>query len=319
MQSTQAREELRLSIAVPIYNEEEGLPELLRRTTSVLDRIPGGPHELVLVDDGSSDSSRCLLRAAASADPRVVVIGLSRNFGHQAAITAALDHVRGNAVVVMDGDMQDPPEIIPILLDRFEDGFDVVYATRIRRKEPLWLRFCYFTFYRLFAKLASTPIPIDAGDFAVLSRRVVDELRRMPERHRYLRGLRSWAGFRQTGIEVEREHRAAGTSKYSLGRLLKLASDAVFAFSIVPIRAAAAVGGVTVILAILYAIYVLYTRFALSQSPRGFTSLILAVSFFAGVQLLFLGIIGEYVGRVYEEVKGRPQYIVAETVNHVEL
>jgi glycosyltransferase involved in cell wall biosynthesis len=300
----------RLSIAIPVHNEESVLPELLRRTRAVLDQIPGGPHEIVLVDDGSTDRTFALLEEAVRQDPRIRAISLSRNFGHQAALTAALDHLTGDAAVVMDGDLQDTPEAIPQFVERHLQGFDVVYAQRIRRKEPWPLRLCYFVFYRMMAKLSDVRLPLDSGDFGLMSRRVVDQVRRMPEHHRYLRGMRSWVGFRQTGIPVEREERHSGKSKYNLWRLLKLATDGIFAFSIVPIRAAALLGAAAVGLSTLYLVYALYYRFILNKSPQGFTALIAAITFLSGVLLFFLGVIGEYVGRIYEETKGRPNYVV---------
>jgi glycosyltransferase involved in cell wall biosynthesis len=301
---------LRLSLAIPLHNEASALPELLRRTASVLDGIPGGPHEMVFVDDGSTDGSFALLEDAARRDPRIVAISLSRNFGHQAAITAALDHVSGDATVVMDGDLQDAPEDIPDLVATFHEGYDVVYARRARRKEPLLLRAAYFLFYRTLARLADTALPLDSGDFGLMSRRVVDELRRLREHHRYLRGLRSWVGFRQIGVTVERGKRHSGESKYSFGRLFKLAMDGLFAFSIVPIRAAALLGAAAIALSMLYVLYALYVRFFLQGSPLGFTALIAFVTFLSGVLLFFLGVIGEYVGRIYEETKARPIYVI---------
>src|SRR5215475_15929694 len=232
----------RLSVAIPVHNEEGVLPELLRRVRAVLDQIPGGPHEVVFADDGSTDGTLALIEEAVREDPRILAVSLSRNYGHQAALSAALDYVSGDATVVMDGDLQDVPEAIPQFLEKFREGFDVVYAQRVRRKEPFVLRICYFTFYRLMAKLSDVRLPLDSGDFSLMSRRVVENFRRMPEHHRYLRGMRTWAGFKQTGIPVERDKRFAGASKYSWLRLLRLASDGIFAFSIVPIRAAALIG-----------------------------------------------------------------------------
>jgi len=210
----------RVSLAIPVFNEEAVVPELLRRTTAVLDSLPNGPHEIVLVDDGSSDRTLEVLEAAAKDDARLVVVALSRNFGHQIALAAALDHVDGDVVILMDGDLQDPPEAIPILLENYGKGFDVVYVRRVNRKEAWWLRLCYYMFYRLVALLSSTQLPLDAGDFGLMSRRVIDEMRRMPEHHRYLRGMRSWVGFRQTGIPIERSQRLAGRTKYSPLKLL---------------------------------------------------------------------------------------------------
>ena len=241
-------------------------------------------------------------------------MALSRNFGHQAALSAALDHASGDVVVVMDGDLQDAPEAIPRFLEVHRQGFDVVYARRTSRKEGWVLRACYYLFYRMIAALSDLRLPLDAGDFSLLSRRVVDRLKGIPEHHRYLRGLRSWIGFRQTGIPVERSERAAGRSGYTLGKLLRLAFDGIFAFSMAPLRAAALLGLVAIFAAALFSAYAVYVKFVLGRAPQGFTALILVITFFAGAQLLFLGIIGEYLGRVYEETKGRPQYIVGQTV-----
>lgn len=303
--------ELRLSVAVPIHNEESVLPELLTRLGAVLNVIPGGPHEILFVDDGSTDGTFSILEEAARQDPRIVALSLSRNFGHQSALTAALDHVTGNAAVVMDGDLQDVPEVISQFVALYQQGYDVVYAQRVRRKEPWLLRLCYFVFYRLMAGLSDTRLPLDSGDFGLMSRRVIDEVRRMPEHHRYLRGMRSWVGFRQIGIPVERAERHSGRSKYRFLGLLKLAADGIFAFSIVPIRAAALVGAFVMFLSFLYVLYALYAKIFEHISPQGFTGLLVAVTFLSGVVLFFLGVIGEYVGRIYEETKARPQYIVA--------
>ena len=196
-----------ISVAIPVYNEEAVMPELLRRTCAVLDEIPGGPHQIVLVDDGSSDRTWELLEKAAEKDPRLVVITLSRNFGHQTALGAALDYVSGDVTVLMDGDLQDPPEAIPVLVDAYRQGYDVVYVQRVNRKEAWWLRACYYLFYRLLTALSSIQLPLDAGDFGLMSRRVVQEIRRMPEHHRYLRGMRTWVGFRQIGVPIERAAR----------------------------------------------------------------------------------------------------------------
>lgn len=303
---------MRLSVAVPLLNEEIVLPELLRRVRAVLDATPGGPHEIVIVDDGSTDATPEILRQEAAMDPRLVAVVLSRNFGHQAAVTAALDRVSGDVTVVMDGDLQDPPESIPVLLEKSQQGYDVVYVQRVGRKESLWMRACYFLFYRLITMLSGFPLPLDSGDFCLISRRVVDELRRMPEHHRYLRGMRSWVGFRQIGVPVERAEREAGESKYSFIKLVKLALDGIFSFSIVPLRVAAVLGASAIFLSAAYSLYALYEKFVRDQSPQGFTALFLGMTFLAGVQLFFIGVIGEYVGRLYEASKSRPHYIVAQ-------
>lgn len=305
-----------VSIGVALYNEEAVLPELLERLGKVMDGLPGTGHEVVFVDDGSSDRTWPIIEAAARRDPRIVAISLSRNFGHQAALTAVLEHVTGDVTIIMDGDLQDPPEAIPRFLEAHAAGADVVYARRVNRKEGILLRMSYHAFYRLVGSLASVQLPMDAGDFGLLSRRVVNELKRTREHHRYLRGLRTWVGFRQEGIEVERGERFAGDSKYSATKLFKLAFDGIFAFSIVPLRAAAFLGAVAVALTVLFALYSLYAKLFLDRSPQGFTALILVITFVSGVLLFFLGVIGEYVGRVYEEVKGRPIYIVGKVVRN---
>ena len=304
----------RLSVAIPLHNEEAGVPELLRRLGAVLDSIPGGPHEVVLVDDGSRDRTLELVQAAARRDPRLVVVALSRNFGHQAALSAALDYVSGDVVVAMDGDLQDRPEAIPTLLAKHREGFDVVYAQRVKRKESWPLRLSYFVFYRLLASLADTRLPLDSGDFALMTRQVVDQMRAAPEHNRYLRGLRSWVGFRQAGVILERDERFARTTNYGPLKLMKLASDGLFSFSIVPLRAAAMLGLVAILLSAAFSVYTLYAKLFLDRTPAGFTSIMLFMSFLTGVQLFFLGIIGEYIGRIYQETKRRPLYVVGSVV-----
>lgn len=312
---TASGDRFRLSVAVPFYNEQENVRELLSRLTSVLDEVEGGPHEIVAVDDGSTDDTLTLLRRAYDSEPRLRVLSLSRNFGHQAALTAALDHVTGDATVVLDGDLQDPPEAIPRLLEPFREGADVVYAERASRQASWWLRVCYSLFYRFADALSELPLPVDAGDFSLMSRRVVEILRRMPERRRYVRGLRAWAGFRQVGVAIDRDARHAGESKYTLKELLELAVDGIFDFSVVPLRAAGLLGAATVASTSLYALYALYAKLVLEQSPQGFTALIMTLVFVGGVQLCFLGVIGEYVSRVYGEVKARPTYLVKEDLD----
>lgn len=265
---------------------------------------------MVFVDDGSRDRSREVLLEAAASDSRITIVALSRNFGHQAALTAAMDAVDGDVVVVMDADLQDAPEDIPRLLRALDDGHDVAYATRLGRKEGVFLRFAYRAAYRFIAALSSTRLPLDAGDFAAMTRRVVVEIRRSPEHNRYLRGLRSWVGFRQTAVAVERASRFAGESKYSLRGLVRLALDGIFAFSIAPLRVATVLGTIGIVLSSLFAAYAIFVRIVHERTPEGFTALLLMMVFLAGVNLLFLGVIGEYVGRIYEEAKARPLYVV---------
>jgi glycosyltransferase involved in cell wall biosynthesis len=308
------RGSFRLSLAIPVYNEQAVLPELLRRTREVLDNIPGGPHEIVFVDDGSSDRTSEVIAEAAREDARILLVSLSRNFGHQAALTAALDYVSGDATVVIDGDLQDPPETIPLLVEKFQEGYDVVFVQRTKRKESVWLRICFWFFYRLMASLSDIQLPLDSGDFGLMSRRVVEQVRQLREHHRYVRGLRSWVGFKQIGLPIERAERQAGESKYSVWKRIKGAADGIFAFSIVPLRAAALLGLAAILLSSLFGVYSLYAKLILHRVVEGFTALILSIIFLSGINLLFLGIIGEYVGRIYEEIKSRPLYVV----KHVE-
>ena len=298
-----------LTVAVPVYNEESNLPELYRRLKSVLSTIPGR-HQLLFVNDGSSDGTASLLTAMALCDRCVKVLHFARNFGHQAALSAALDHAEGDAVVLMDGDLQDTPETIPRFVHQHQRGFDVVYAIRTKRKEGWLLRTAYAGFYWLISRISDVDLPQGAGDFSLMSARVVKIVRSCPERHRYLRGLRRWAGFRQTGIEVERDARFRGESKYSWLKLFRLAADGIFSFSAVPLRAASWMGVLTVAAAAIFTVYAGIAHLFFSRSPQGFTALITAITFLAGVQLIFLGVIGEYIGRIYEQVKQRPLYLV---------
>jgi len=302
---------MRLSIGIPVYNEEEVLPELLARVMRVIDQISGGPHEVVFVDDGSTDRSRQLLLRAARRDARIKVLILSRNFGHQAALSAALDHASGDAVVLMDADLQDEPEIIPEFVRLYEEGADVVFARRASRKESWLLQLAYKTFYRLVAQLSDVSLPVDSGDFGLLGAPVVQALRQLPEQQRYLRGLRAWVGFTQVGVDVQRPARFAGQPKYSTKRLLKLALDGICSFSVVPLRAAALAGLAAILVASIFSLYAVYVRLVEGAAPEGFTASLLVMTFLSGVQLFFLGVIGEYVGRVYGEAKRRPAYVVA--------
>ena len=277
----------RLSLAIPIFNEEAVLPELLRRTRAVLDEMPGGPHEIVFVDDGSRDRTPDLLAQAVQEDPRICAVTLSRNFGHQTALTAALDYVTGDATVVIDGDLQDPAETIPLLVEKFQQGYDVVFVQRVKRKEPLWLRACFWFFYRLMAALSDFQLPLDSGDFGLMSRRVVEQVRHMKEHHRYVRGLRSWVGFRQIGLPIERAERLAGESKYNVWKRFKGAADRIFAFSVVPLRAATVAGAVGIFLALLVAVYSVYAKFALHQTVPGWTGLMVSISFLSPLSFCF--------------------------------
>lgn len=303
-----------VSVAIPLFNEQDGIPALLRRVMAVLDDLPGENHQAVLVDDGSSDQTWQMLSESAESDPRIVALSLSRNFGHQSACSAALRYATGDVCVLMDGDLQDPPEQIPRMLEYHRDGNEVVYAIREKRKETLLLRSCYFLFYRVMGVLAERPMPMDAGDFCLMSRKVVDAINQSRERQRYLRGMRAWVGFKQIGIAVERDPRAAGRSKYSWRKLFGLAVDGIFAHSVLPLRAAILLGSLAVAASLLVGAHALYGKLVSGDSPPGYTALAITIIFFAGVQLVFLGVIGEYVGRIFEEVKRRPSFIVDKMI-----
>jgi glycosyltransferase involved in cell wall biosynthesis len=305
---------MRVSIGIPLHNEQEVFPELLARLLQVLDALPGGPHQIVFVDDGSTDGTPQLLRDAARRDARVKVVALSRNFGHQAALGAALDYATGDALVLMDGDLQDEPEVIPELLRQHEAGADVVYTRRASREEGLLLRAAYKLYYRIMSAMSEVPVPLDSGDFALLGAPVVAALRRMPERQRYLRGLRTWVGFKQVGVDVQRKARSAGRPKYTTWKLIQLALDGICSFSTVPLRAAALTGLAAIVASVAFAIYAVYVRIVVGAVPVGFTASLIITTLLSGVQLLFLGVIGEYLGRVYAEAKGRPTYVVAEII-----
>lgn len=300
-----------VTVAVPLFNEEPGIEQLLNRVSGVLDELPRSEeHEILCVDDGSDDGTLEVLLRMRASYPRLKIISLTRNFGHQAALSAALDAARGEAVFVIDGDLQDDPSLLAQFVDEYIEGADVVYAVRKQRPESLWLRAAYAIHYRLLKLVSSTAIPLDAGDFSLLSRKTVDHMKTLPERQRYLRGLRAWVGLKQVGIPVERSERFAGISKYSIRDLIRLSLDGLLAFSIVPLRIATFVGAATVVAGIGYGIFVLIDRIA-GGPPRGFATLALLQVIFAGMILLVLGVIGEYVGRIYEEVKRRPVYLIA--------
>jgi dolichol-phosphate mannosyltransferase len=306
-----------LSIVVPLFNEAENIDELLRRIRHVLAGLSAAPagYEIILVDDGSRDATLEKLLAQAGADPRVRVISLSRNFGHQIAATAGLDAARGDAVVLMDGDLQDPPELIDDFLAKFRQGYDVVFATRRRRAgESRFKLFTAALFYRVIRRLTNVSIPVDTGDFRLMSRRVVTALRGSRERHRFIRGLVSWVGYKQTGIAYDRAERFSGESKYPVSKMLKFAIDGITAFSEIPLRLATWFGFIVSAVGFLVAVYEVALHFFTGYNLPGYTSTIFAILFLGGVQLITIGILGEYVGRVYDEIKGRPLYLVAESV-----
>jgi len=303
-----------LSVGVPIYNEEETIPVLGERLRHTLDSLDVST-EVIFVNDGSRDGSLPLLRELAEVDSRFKVIDFSRNFGHQAALYAAMKQSSGDAVVLIDGDLQDPPELIPKLLEKWNEGFDVVYAVRRKRKEGFFKRTAYNVYYRLLQGVAYVPIPVDSGDFSLMDRRVVDLVCSMPERNKFLRGLRAWAGFRQASVEYERDPRYAGETKYTLPKLLRLALDGLISYSFVPLRVSYVVGAIVSLGSFgLASVYLFQRLFSEEFIPQGFTTLAILILFLGGVQLLTIGVIGEYLGRIYDEVKRRPEFVIRETV-----
>lgn len=303
-----------LSIVVPVFDEEQILPALYTRLSGVLQTL-GETYEILFVNDGSRDASLELLKSLSVADPVIKIVNLSRNFGHQIAITCGLDHARGEAVVIMDADLQDPPEVIPQLIAKWREGYDVVYAVREKRGgEGLFKRGTAAFFYRVLRLLAQVDIPPDAGDFRLLSRRAVNALCSVRERSRFVRGLVSWIGYRQIGVTFTREKRPAGRTKYSFRKMLKFAIDGLTTFSFAPLQAAMYLGFLTAGSSFLYIAYAVVLKLFTERTVPGWTSLMVAVLFVGGVQLIAIGIIGEYLGRVYDEVKQRPLYLVDEKI-----
>jgi dolichol-phosphate mannosyltransferase len=299
-----------ISVVVPLFNEEENCLELHRRLSAVLG-ASGSPYEIVLVNDGSRDATPRLLDELYARDAHVAVVHLSRNFGHQAAVSAGLDHAGGCAVIVMDGDLQDPPEILPQFLAEWRQGADVVYAIRRQRKEGPLRRLGYHAFYRILGAISDLDIPLDSGDFCLMDRRVVDALGGLPEQARFVRGLRTFVGFNQVGVAYDRAARAAGKPKYTMRALMGLAVDGLVSFSSYPLRLATRLGLLGAGLAVVLTVWVFVDAFTQQTAPRGWASTLVGVLFMGSVQLFSLGIIGEYVRLIFLEVKRRPTYIVA--------
>lgn len=301
------------SFIVPIYNEEETIEEMYRRISQVMNQMDG-TVELCLVNDGSRDRSLKMMRELHQKDPRIVYLSLARNFGHQIAVTAGLNFVRGQVVVILDADLQDPPELIPEMVELWRQGYHIVYAQRSKRRQEGWFkRFTAYAFYRILKQLADVDIPTDTGDFCLLDRQVVDVLNAMPERNRYIRGLRSWVGFNQTSVRFERDPRFAGDVKYTFRKSFALAINGIVSFSKVPLRLSTYLGLLAAIVSLLMCLLVLYWRIFTPNSPlTGITIILIAIFFLGAVQLVSMGILGEYIGRIYEEVKQRPLYTVSE-------
>ena len=310
-----------ISIVVPAYNEEDGIELLYTRVTNAAPSW-NEPYELVVINDGSRDRTLDILRTIAARDPRLKVINFTRNFGHQAAVTAGLMHAGGDVIAVIDADLQDPPETLIRFIDKIRDGYDVVYAIREKRKEHVFKRAAYFLYYRLLRYLANIDIPLDSGDFCVVSRRALDTLNTLPERNRFVRGLRTWIGYRQIGLPYERHARAAGQPKYTLPSLVNLALDGVINFSYKPLRilgiSGIVVGMLAFVAAALFFVQSVTNTTVLGYNPRmapGWTSLILVILFMSAMQLFGLGVMGEYIGRLFDETKRRPPYLVGDTIN----
>jgi dolichol-phosphate mannosyltransferase len=312
-----------ISIVIPCYNEEEILPQLFFRITKVFSKLPY-QWEVICVDDGSKDRTFELLEKQHAKNPHWKCISLSRNFGHQTAISCGIHNTSGDAVIVMDADLQDPPEELHRYIDKWLEGYEVVYAIRKKRKENFVKRFCYWSFYRILQHVTEINVPLDSGDFSLMDKKVVDVLKIMPERNRFVRGLRAWVGFKQIGLEYDRAARAAGETKYSVKKLFKLATDGILSFSSLPLTAAARLGMFVSILALIGILFTLiqrvfsstFSKIGLGPVP-GYATIVIALLFLGGIQLMFLGIIGAYLSRIYDEVKNRPLWVIKSSAGIV--
>ncbi|BCG57141.1 glycosyltransferase family 2 protein [Paenibacillus sp. URB8-2] len=303
---------VRYSVIIPMYNEEAVIQETYRRIKKVMDRAEE-PYELIFVNDGSADNCAQMIEEYGCWDESVKLIDLSRNFGHQIAITAGMDYALGDAVIIIDADLQDPPEMILQMIEEWKSGYEVVYAKRVKRNgETFFKKWTASLFYRVLAYSTDINIPVDTGDFRLIDRKVCDELKRLPEKNRFVRGLVSWVGFRQKAIEYERDERLAGETKYPLKRMIKLSLDGITSFSYKPLKLAGLLGALLSASGFLYLLYVLYLAIFTDSVVKGWASVIGITLTFNGFVLLMLGILGEYVGRIYDESKGRPLYIVQE-------
>jgi dolichol-phosphate mannosyltransferase len=298
-----------ITIVVPLFNEEAVIPELHRRLTTAMSALED-QYDIIYVDDGSSDGTLALLASLHLADPKARVISFSRNFGHQTSISAGLSYAEGDAVIIIDGDLQDPPELLPEFIRKWKEGYSVVYGIRTRRKENILKRTAYSVFYRLLKRISYPTIPVDSGDFSIMDRSIVDILNMMPERNRFVRGLRTWIGFNQIGIPYERDQRFAGSPKYTFGKLLKLAYDGLITFSFYPLQVSTKLGFLFSFLALIVAALVVFLKVTRGFIPQGWASTIVVILFISALQFFILGIFGEYLGRIFEEVKGRPPFVI---------
>ena len=302
-----------ISIIIPIYNEEKIISELYKRLVESLKSYDGN-YEVIFVNDGSTDNAFSMLKTLCKNDINIKIIDLSRNFGHQLAITSGIDFATGDAIILMDGDLQDPPELIPKLIEKWKNGFDVVYTIKTSRKENFLKKLAFKLFYKLMQRFSSIAIPMEAGNFSLMDKKVFETLKTMKEKNRYIPGMRAWIGFKQIGIEFAREDRFAGKPQMTFSRLIKLAFDGIFSFSNIPLRFATYLGFVSAVISFLGIVYVLYSKVFTDKAISGWASTIVAILFIGGMILLTLGIIGEYIGRIYDEIKNRPMYLIKEKI-----
>ncbi len=318
MNETPLKPRTTFSIVVPIWNEEIVIPILYQRVIDVMEKT-GESWDLICVNDGSTDNSLALLRQLQSKDPRLKIIDFSRNFGHQVAITAGMDFAEGDAVIIMDADLQDPPEVILEMIQRWREGYEVAYAVRTKREGETWFKlWTAKLFYRVIQQIANVDIPLDTGDFRLMDRRVILAMRQLREKHRFMRGLSSWVGFKQVGVEYERAERFAGETKYPLRKMLTLATNAITSFSYLPLQFATLLGFVFAFLSLLGIVITIILRLSGNLFFLGQATTLVSVLFLGGIQLIFLGIIGEYLGRIYDEVKNRPLYLVSHAYGFVD-
>lgn len=303
------------SVVVPVYNEEEVVVETYKRLKEVMD-ILSEPYEILFVNDGSRDKTVPIIKDICSRDNSIKLLDFSRNFGHQIAITAGMDFTSGDAIIIIDADLQDPPEVIPAMITQWKKGFEVVYGKRIEREgETLFKKITASVFYRILNAMTDVDIPVDTGDFRLIDRKVCDALKKVNERSRYVRGLISWLGFKQTSVEFKRDKRFAGVTKYPLKKMIKFAFDAITSFSYKPLKLASYTGVIISICSFIYLVIVLYQKLFTNLTVQGWASTLAVSLLFNGIVLMMLGIIGEYVGRIYDEAKGRPLYIIRDRVN----
>ena len=305
--------EFSVSVVIPIFNEEQNIDILYNRLTKVLEKY--NQYEIIFTNDGSSDSSEKLLNKLCTKNPNIKLINLSRNFGHQQAIKAGLNYSNGDVTLIMDGDLQDPPEIIPNLIDKWIDGYEIVYAVRKNRKENIIKRLCYFLFYRILNKISEVNIPIDSGDFSAIDKSVLNIIKSFDERNIFLRGIRSWVGFKQIGVEYERSARNAGFPKLTLKKLIKLSYDGFISFSYQPLKIATKLGLLTTLISFASIVYIMFLNIFKNVEVQGWSSTVIIMLFLGGIQLLVIGTLGEYIARIHEEVKKRPIYVIKSSNN----